>query len=107
LERQLSESGGVAHLRVPPNLAYLEGHFPQLAVVPGVCQLQWVIEEIERFCGKPQAVSSLEAVKFHELLRPGQEFWLEFLGKAETGRWTYRLFNQKCKISSGRIQFQL
>ncbi len=105
LKRDATESGGLVHLRVPTNLAYLDGHFPQIAVVPGVCQLKWVIEEIEAFCQKKRAITSMEAVKFHELLIPGQEFCLEFAWKAETDKWIYRLFCGERKISSGRLQF--
>jgi acyl-coenzyme A synthetase/AMP-(fatty) acid ligase len=105
LKRERTESGCLAHLRVPMNLAYLDGHFPQIAVVPGVCQLKWVIEEIEDFCGKRKAVTTMESVKFYELLVPGQEFCLEIAYKSETGKWNYRLFNNERKISSGRIQF--
>jgi 3-hydroxymyristoyl/3-hydroxydecanoyl-(acyl carrier protein) dehydratase len=105
LKRDQRESGCLVHLRVPTNLACFDGHFPQIAVVPGVCQLKWVIEEIESFCQKSRAITSMEAVKFHELLTPGQEFCLEFAWKAETGRWIYRLFCGERKISSGRLQF--
>jgi acyl-coenzyme A synthetase/AMP-(fatty) acid ligase/3-hydroxymyristoyl/3-hydroxydecanoyl-(acyl carrier protein) dehydratase len=105
LSRDATESGCLVHLRVPMNLTYLNGHFPEIAVVPGVCQLKWVIEEIETFCQQCRPISSMEAVKFHELLTPGQEFCLEFAGKAETGRWSYRLFSGEQKISSGRLQF--
>jgi hypothetical protein len=105
LKRDQTESGCLVHLRVPTNLAYLDGHFPQIAVVPGVCQIKWIIEEIEAFCQKSKPVTSMEAVKFHELLKPGQEFCLEFAWKAETGKWIYRLFCGELKISSGRLQF--
>jgi acyl-coenzyme A synthetase/AMP-(fatty) acid ligase/3-hydroxymyristoyl/3-hydroxydecanoyl-(acyl carrier protein) dehydratase len=105
LKRDQTESGCLVQLRVPTNLAYIDGHFPQIAVVPGVCQLKWVIEEIETFCQKKRAITSMEAVKFHELLIPGQEFCLEFACKAGTDKWIYRLFCGERKVSSGRLQF--
>ena len=105
LKREPTASGSLLHLQVPANLAYLDGHFPRLAVVPGVCQLKWVTEEIAAFAGRPATVTAMSAVKFHELLRPGQRFSLEFGFNAQTSKWHYRLFHGERTISSGRLQF--
>lgn len=106
LRRELHASGGVVRLRVPADLAYLEGHFPEVPVVPGVCQITWVIEEIESFLGRRQSVERMEAVKYFELLLPEQEFNLEYSFNAETGKWTFQMSRDNGrKISSGRLQF--
>ena len=105
LKREPTASGSLLHLQVPTNLAYLDGHFPRFAVVPGVVQLKWVTEEIAAFTGRPAVVTAMSAVKFHELLRPGQSFCLEFSFNAQTSKWNYRLFHGERTISSGRLQF--
>lgn len=105
IDRERTASGCLLRLRVPENLAYVEGHFCQLGVVPGVCQLKWVIEEIEDFRGKKGVVTSMEALKFHNLLCPMQEFSMEFGLNSKTDKWSYRLFHGERKISSGRLQF--
>ena len=106
LKQERHATGGALRLRVPADLAYLEGHFPQIPVVPGVCQITWVIEEIESFLGQKQSVKMMEAVKYFELLLPEQEFNLEYSLNAETGKWTFQMFRDNGrKISSGRLQF--
>lgn len=103
LKREPTAFGSLLHLQVPANLAYLDGHFPRFAVVPGVCQLKWVTEEIAAFTGRSATVTAMSAVKFHELLRPGQRFWLEFGLNARKSQWNYRLFDGERTISSGRL----
>ena len=104
LKREPTATGSLLHLKVPANLTYLDGHFPRLAVVPGVVQLKWVTEEIAAFTGCPAVVTAMSAVKFHELLRPEQKFNLEFGLNAKPGNWNYRLFHGERTISSGRLQ---
>jgi hypothetical protein len=72
----LSEEGARWDFRVPESLVYLEGHFPSFPVVPGVVQVQWVMKFAEEWLGQTFEVKRLEAVKFKDLLRPGQEFSL-------------------------------
>lgn len=103
LKREATASGQLLHLHVPADLAGLDGHFPRIPVVPGVCQLKWVTEEIAALTGRPATVTAMSAVKFHELLRPGQEFCLEFGFNAQTSQWNYRFFRGERTISSGRL----
>jgi acyl-coenzyme A synthetase/AMP-(fatty) acid ligase/3-hydroxymyristoyl/3-hydroxydecanoyl-(acyl carrier protein) dehydratase len=104
LERTRRDSGCLVHLRVPDDLAYFQGHFPELPVVPGVCQLKWVVEEIEHFSGKPQVISTIDALKFHELLVPGEDLFLDFGFDSQLSKWSFRLYRGEKKISSGRLQ---
>ena len=61
-------------LEVPANLAFLEGHFPGQPIVPGVVQLRWALECAQQWLGAPIPVARIEALKFHEVLRPGDRF---------------------------------
>ena len=61
-------------LRVPLDLAFLEGHFPELPIVPGVVQLRWALAIATDLLGRPPRVARVEALKFKDLLRPGQVF---------------------------------
>src|SRR5256885_15707285 len=71
LAKELTDTGYVLHCKVPENLYYLPGHFPQVPVVPGVCQLRWVIKSIETYAGCPLHLTAMEAIKFHRILFPG------------------------------------
>jgi len=61
-------------LRVPADLAFLEGHFPGFPVVPGVVQLRWALRLVAELLGHEPRLASVEALKFRELLRPGDAF---------------------------------
>jgi hypothetical protein len=77
LAREDTSAGYVLHCKVPENLYYLRGHFPQLPIVPGICQLHWVIQSIETYSGRALDLTAMEAVKFHHFLVTGQRFSIE------------------------------
>lgn len=73
-ERREGDQRLEQRLRVPAELPCLEGHFPGVPVLPGVAQLGWVVEAAGRLRGRPVTPSGIEALKFRELLRPGDTF---------------------------------
>jgi 3-hydroxymyristoyl/3-hydroxydecanoyl-(acyl carrier protein) dehydratase len=103
LAKEDTDAGCILHCRVPENLAYLRGHFPHVAVVPGVCQLHWVIRSIETYSGKTARITAMEAVKFHHMLFPGQAFSLEIRSDRAASKWTYRIFSDHQTFASGRL----
>jgi acyl-coenzyme A synthetase/AMP-(fatty) acid ligase len=60
-------------LRIPHDLAFLEGHFPGSPVVAGVVQVHFVMAALEELLGAAPRLEALEALKFQEVLLPGQE----------------------------------
>ncbi len=60
-------------LRIPWDLAFLDGHFPGQPVVPGVAQLHFAMTALEDLLDAPPALAALSSVKFHEMLLPGAE----------------------------------
>ena len=60
-------------IRVPPELVFLQGHFPGEPVLPGVVQVHWAIElASERFDLRPD-FEAIEGLKFHRVIEPGAE----------------------------------
>jgi acyl-coenzyme A synthetase/AMP-(fatty) acid ligase len=53
-----------------PDLPQLDGHFPAIAVVPGVAQIDWAVKMAARFLGLPLASATSFQVKFHRLTLP-------------------------------------
>ncbi len=97
------DAGCILHLQVPEDLYYLEGHFPQAPIVAGVCQLRWVINAIEAYCGKKLHITAMEAIKFHQLLLPGWAFCMEISLDQEASKWIYSLYSEEEKYASGRL----
>jgi len=63
-------------LVVPSDLACWPGHFPELSLLPGVVQLDWVMELAERRLGRSPGLSRIEGLKFTRPVLPGQKLTL-------------------------------
>ena len=98
-----TDTGWILHLRVPEDLAYLEGHFHEAPIVAGVCQLKWVIDYIEMHSGSPVVIEAMEAVKFHRPLLPRQHFVMALSYDPATPAWHYQLYAPEQHFASGRL----
>ncbi len=96
----------VRELEVPEDLAYLEGHFEGLPVVPGVVQLGWVVDAASALLGAPPHLQAVEALKFHELLRPGDRLALHLERDAREPCVRFRLADGPRLFGSGRLRLE-
>lgn len=53
-----------------PDLLQLDGHFPRIAIVPGVAQIDWAVKLAARFLGLTVEAATSFQVKFHRLTVP-------------------------------------
>lgn len=105
LIEQTQADGVVLSLHIPTDLTYFNGHFDEIAVVPGVVQIQWAVHYARQYLSLTRAFSHMESVKFKELLLPGQELELELHYLQQTGKLTFCYRSPACEYSSGRIYF--
>jgi acyl-coenzyme A synthetase/AMP-(fatty) acid ligase len=91
------------HLEVPLDLVQFSGHFPGTPVVPGVVQIEWAMGLARRHLWPSLGFHGMEALKFQQLLRPGDAVALSLSWHPARGKlyFEYRLAGQPC--SSGRI----
>lgn len=92
-------------LSVPPNLRYFEGHFPGHPVLPGIAQIDWATQfGIQYF--KPEGeFCGLEAVKFHEFIKPEAKVELTLTYRPNKGKILFSFSGHNGKHSSGRLLF--
>jgi 3-hydroxymyristoyl/3-hydroxydecanoyl-(acyl carrier protein) dehydratase len=91
--------------RVPDTLAWCQGHFPEMAVVPGFVQIGWIMDAARSLVGERAALVGLDAVKFRELLRPGDVVELHADWAPAAGQLAYRLARDDGRIvASGRCR---
>jgi len=102
LSEERSDRTLVRRLRVPAELAFLEGHFPGRPIVAGVVQVHWVLQAARELIGERARVRALEGVRFRELLLPGQELALE-LDWDGAHSLQFKLADGARVFSSGRI----
>lgn len=106
MKKELTDTGCILHLQVPENLYYLEGHFRQVPIVAGVCQLKWVIDYIEAHTGAKLYIAAMEAVKFSRPLFPGQAFVMALRYEQQATTWHYHVFADATQFASGRLIVQ-
>jgi hypothetical protein len=95
----------VVEWRIPRDLAHLEGHFPGHPVVAGVVQVHWVMGALEELLGAAPRLASLEALKFHDVLRPGDRVRLRIETEPDGARFRFSLADASLPeriFSSGR-----
>lgn len=80
-------------LELPATLSCFAGHFPGFSVLPGVVQVDWVMQlGAAHFPGVPRAAADLR-VKFKRVITPGMPLTLTLRHDAARGRldFTYAL----------------
>jgi 3-hydroxymyristoyl/3-hydroxydecanoyl-(acyl carrier protein) dehydratase len=92
-------------LRVPADSPWFEGHFPQMAILPGVVQVGWAAHYAHDLFALGPGVIALEQVKFKRPVEPGMLLTLTLRPDAvkQRARYEYRSGEDVC--SSGVLQF--
>jgi len=92
------------HLAVPPDLNYFSGHFPQAPIVPGVVQLDWVVQLARlHITDLPAQFAGMETLKFQQLIRPCDRLNLSFHFDNSKKKLYFSFKNGDKSCSSGRI----
>lgn len=92
-------------LSVPNNLSWFKGHFPEHAVLPGVVQIDWVGQFVERLFPTIGAFTQLSNVKFKTMVMPEAELNLELTYKAEKNSINFRFYDQENTYSTGIVKY--
>lgn len=98
-----SENGVVLNLRIAADLIYFNGHFPGRPVLPGVAQLAWAHALGKQYCNAPDDCRSLEAVKFHRFIEPGDRIRLTLNYNPDKRKLVFNYESDKGVHSSGRL----
>ncbi|MCB0334793.1 MAG: acyl-CoA synthetase [Bdellovibrionales bacterium] len=95
----------IAECEVPRDLCYLEGHFPERPIVPGFIQFDWAMYFAREYLVLPPQIESCKAIKFNDLLEPGQKFslWLQYDSEKQRIQFECRCPDRK--FSSGKVGF--
>lgn len=92
-------------LIVPDTLVYFGGHFPKLALLPGVVQLDWVIQYANQLLLRTPVFASTIRIKFRKPIRPNHRLTLslKYLASHNAIHFDYADAGGLC--SSGQIGF--
>ena len=92
-------------LLLPPDLHYFKGHFPISPILPGVAQLDWAIRYAREYFPIQGDFKGMEALKFQQVLLPGESPDLELEFKPEKNSAQFRYVSARGRHSSGNIFF--
>lgn len=98
--------------RIPAELAYLEGHFDEAPLVPGVVQLHWAAIYSKKHFHFPETMEDLEIqqlsqLKFSHPIRPNNvvTLYLTHVPEKNTITFSYKMKDTDLVCSSGRISY--
>lgn len=94
------------HLRVPENLLWFKGHFPELSILPGVVQVDWVmhfIQDLKIELAVIDNFSRIDQLKFKRLILPAKELNLRLEISQDLQRVKFRYFDEDGVFSMGSI----
>lgn len=94
-------------VRVPEDLAYLEGHFPGNPIVPGVAQLVPLAEARARAAWPDLGpVAGVRRLKFMRGLYPGDELVVELTRSEDGTRVTFVVRSGDTEHTKGTLLFR-
>ena len=92
-------------LKIPKDLAYFEGHFPDFPVVPGVVQVHWAVEFAHTAFKMTGSVAQASQIKFSNLMRPLDELCLILDHLPEKSLVIYSYRADEKIYASGRLTY--
>jgi len=90
--------------RLDPNCIYLQGHFPSAPILPGVTQLDWVVQLAAQHWSTPTSIQRIEVLKFNDMILPDSTVDLMIERKREDCV-IFKYSDGDKALSSGRLVF--
>ncbi len=92
-------------LIVPQDLFYLQGHFADTPVLPGVTQIHWAISLAMQHLPLKPTFLGIEALKFHRIIKPMAALKLALEYVETSGKLQFTYSSDLGLHSHGRVLF--
>lgn len=93
----------ILDLRIPADVLYFNGHFPDRPVLPGVAQVAWAHAFGNQHFDMPGDFRGMEALKFHRFIEPGDSIRLTLSYNPDKRKLVFNYESDKGVHSSGRL----
>ncbi len=104
LENQGATDEIEAHIRVPSDSPWFDGHFPGMPLLPGVAQLGMVHDILIRIIDEARPVTQINRVRFKQMVRPDQLLVLTIKRGIDGSNHSFRITGDEGLICSGQIK---
>lgn len=94
---------------VPGTLHFFAGHFPEVALLPGVVQIGWAVELARQHLAPARglgAFQAMSAVKFMRVIQPGAHVCLQLALAEDCRELSFEFESDGHCCSTGRVHFQ-
>lgn len=106
VERCITQNHAKLSFRLPADLSYLDGHFPEFPILPGVVQLHWAVELTQEIFGINSPVYHGSQIKFSNVITPSDVLYeLNLVYHPDKNMCSYRYESQEKVYSSGNIHY--
>ncbi|OUS27094.1 hypothetical protein A9Q99_16060 [Gammaproteobacteria bacterium 45_16_T64] len=103
VQTEVDGANVVLTLQIPENLKYFDGHFDQASLLPGVVQIDWAVHFGRLHFHCEGQFSSLEVIKFKEVIAPNQQVKLTLSFNEDKQKLLFSYASETGACSSGRI----
>ncbi len=93
-----------AHVRVPADSPWFDGHFPDAPLLPGVAQLAMAHDMLVGILKEHRPVKQVSRVRFKRMIRPEQPLSLRIKPSGDGSDYGFRIICDEGVVCSGRIQ---
>lgn len=104
LQQHIAEDRAEFVLNIPQDLAYFNGHFNTMPILPGVVQLHWAVALAKKTFGLEGHVVQGNQIKFTNVIRPHDDVTLILEYNREKSSISYA-YKKDSVYSSGRLNF--
>jgi len=95
----------ILELKIPSNLYYFQGHFPDAPVLPGVVLTHWVVEYASQYFNvDPNGFEAFNGLKFQIIVCPGYILKLK-LNQINPNKYTFSYNSEHGQHASGKVLF--
>lgn len=105
LSQSAEEDWQIFTAKVPLDLVYFKGHFANFPLVPGVVEMQWVMDKIHAYFGKEKTIARIDNLKFQKFLRPNDLLELRLKWDEAKNRMAFQLKTDGEMCGSGLVVF--
>lgn len=107
VRRRMPESRQVVlDLKIPENIVHFSGHFPGMAILPGVVQIDWAVRFAREHFVLTSEFTMLENIKFRTLILPNAQLELALQWNRDSRESIeFSFATSERKYSLGRIVF--